>query len=174
MLIDTKEYPTQLHLDYFGLFGKQKFYYNLNTRILVKPTRALWTSSLYPKGKKVLSDWMEWCEDEGYLYGEPDYIHLKALPDSKIFQIDGYNDLAYLFEKYGLFYDHELQKKRITKSLTLPNMVELDFHSIAVDYDILWLTKKGQIETHLSMPYNLYGWDCESSVWLRDKFEVIA
>lgn len=59
MLIDTKEYPMQLHLDYFGLFGTRKFHYNLGTRIFVKPIKALWTSSVIANRGKVTTDWIE-------------------------------------------------------------------------------------------------------------------
>lgn len=73
-----------------------------------------------------------------------------------------------------MFYSREFKKLKIDYSKQLLGLVELNFEMIAVDWDIIWLTKQGMRETHLTMPFNLYGWDCESSVWLRDKFEVIA
>jgi len=37
-----------------------------------------------------------------------------------------------------------------------------NFELLATMCDAIWLTEKGQNETHLSYPISLYGWDCES------------
>lgn len=44
--------------------------------------------------------------------------------------------------------------------------------AIAKKYDAVHLTSEGQWRTRHSTP-NLYGWDCESTLWLRWKFEKV-
>lgn len=38
-----------------------------------------------------------------------------------------------------------------------------------IKYEAIWLTAKGQSETHYSNPTNLYGWDCESVLIMNSK-----
>lgn len=105
----------------------------------VKPKGGLWTSPINSNW-----GWKDWCESENFRdCNEANSFKLKFKPDAKIIIIDSLKDLLGL-PKYNY---HEKQYP--------------DFELLATMCDAIWLTEKGQNETHLSHP-SLYGWDCES------------
>ena len=115
-----------------------------------KPKGGLWTSPINSN-----YGWKEWCEAENFrdCFFENSF-KLKLKDDAKIFIIDSLSDLqkAPLVDfKIGEHYQKQY----------------LNFELIANSYDAIWLTEKGQHQTHLSYPLSLYGWDCESVLILN-------
>lgn len=127
----------------------------------IKPKGGIWTSTYTPK-KKYLSAWYEWCAIEIPGWIEPPcYFYILYPKDTaKIYTINSYEDLEKLHQNG---FGH-----------TLVFLKYLDFEKIAKVYDAIHLTAKGQWRTRLSIPYSLYGWDCESTLWFRDVFEKIT
>lgn len=105
----------------------------------IKPKGGLWTSPINSKW-----GWKDWCKSENFRdCDEMNSFKLKFKPDTKIILIDGLDDLL------------NLPKYIIEEKYP-------DFALLAAICDAIWLTEKGQHETHLSYPMSLYGWDCES------------
>jgi hypothetical protein len=113
----------------------------------VKPKRegGLWTSPIDSKW-----GWKDWNDCEQFRdCDERNSFTVCLKSNAKIYVIDSLEDLknSPLREGYS---------KRV-----------LDFEVIAQSYDAIWLTEKGQNETHLSYPIDLYGWDCETVLILN-------
>ena len=66
----------------------------------------------------------------------------------------------------GLLKGYSLNRGRAEDHFFQP----LDFERMAADFDAVHLTDEGQWATRLTQP-SLYGWDCESTCWLRWAFE---
>jgi hypothetical protein len=113
----------------------------------VKPKRGggLWTSPIDSKW-----GWKDWNNDSDFRDCDVKKSFTVCLKsDAKIFVIDSLDDLKKSPLIDGCF-------ARV-----------LDFELIAQNYDAIWLTEKGQNETHLSYPIDLYGWDCETVLVLN-------
>ena len=113
----------------------------------VKPNRegGLWTSPVDSKW-----GWKDWNDCEQFRdCDERNSFTVRLKSDAKIFVIDSLEDLKNSPLRDGY-------SKRV-----------LDFEFIAQNYDAIWLTEKGQNETHLSYPIDLYGWDCETVLILN-------
>lgn len=111
----------------------------------VKPDGGLWTSPINSNW-----GWKDWCLSENFRdCNEANSFKLKFKPDAKIMIIDSLKDLLDL-PKCNIDYGVNFKKE-------YP-----DFELLATMYDAIWLTEKGQHETHLSFPISLYGWDCET------------
>lgn len=118
---------------------------------------GLWTSPPHPTHG---SHWIDWCVNESF--GErPFHLwELVATEPVNAFVVDTYADLQALYDRFGIGeneYDHGF-----------------DFEAIGREYDALHLTDEGQWRTRLSMPLNLYGWDCESTLWFRWVFSQVT
>jgi hypothetical protein len=86
---------------------------------------------------------------------------------ANIFVIDSLEDLQ------DLLYTHRLDTPGWTGSSGVYYQDEyLDFEELARDYDALHLTVRGQWKTRMTRP-NLYGWDVESTLWFRWKFNRV-
>ena len=121
-----------------------------------KPLGGLWTSTYQPYGE-YQSRWIEWCyENIQKDWVGNDCILLDINQDARIFRIDEYQDLKNLYSLYPLNTGADRTK-------------QLDFEMMKPDWDIIWLTHKGQLNTMRSSVLNLYGWDCESSLFLNNK-----
>ncbi len=116
---------------------------------------GLWTSTF---DEHHGSDWVQWslgeefrCDRESASWQtwllDPD-------PAARVVDIDSYADLAALVAAY-------------------PGGDYPAWHDIAVDFDAVHLSERGQWATRLSGPFNLYGWDCESTLWLRWAFAAV-
>jgi hypothetical protein len=130
----------------------------------VKPRGGFWTSSLTDTGR---SGWIDWCLSEGYQGPEFDLWHLDPDPDARVYTIDTYDDLLRLGNRYPPVCDHERECDR----LSLGSGV--GWRQVATDYDAVRVTEEGQWATRLSHPFNLYGWDCEATVWFRWRFTAV-
>ena len=117
-----------------------------------KPMGGFWTSPVDSK-----YSWKDWCEDAEY--GGSDFsksfiIELKD--DAKILKIDSESDLLKLPIVKDSMYSNPFRDRGY-----------LDFEKIASEYDAIWLTYDGLLETKWSEPVDTYGWDCESVLILN-------
>ena len=129
-------------------YGSTKYNPKKFTRIQnenwVKPKGGLWTSPINSEWA-----WKHWCESEQFRECDEQNSFVVELNDNaNILVIDSLNDLKKI-PMIRWFKDYP------------------DFETIAGQYDAIWLTAKGQNETHLSHPLSLYGWDCESVLILH-------
>ena len=128
----------------------------------IKPYGGLWTSTLM-KNSEFNSSWEETAHKQGMFdLSDLDVYSIEFDPSSKVYVIDDLQDLKNLLAMghksscFGFSY--------------------LDFEKLMRDYDAIHLTDEGQWETRLTQP-NLYGWDCECTLWLNPKirkFEKIG
>lgn len=128
-----------------------------------KPDRGgLWTSTYFDFHP--FSAWGDWCqENEWSLDVDLRLFTLEPESGARVYEVNSYEDLVWLFTIYGRDPKNPIGMLYRTER-------ELVWENIAADYDAVHLTEQGQYETHLSMPYDLYGWDCESTLWLRWAF----
>lgn len=109
---------------------------------------------------------MQWCLEEQYGRGRSDDGSfaecwlLDPRPDARIFTICCYADLHNLVGRYPN------SEQRSYGAIAYP-----DWEAIACDYDGVRLTEMGQWDTRLSDPFDLYTWDCESTLWFRWAFD---
>lgn len=130
-----------------------------------KPEGGLWTSTLVDG----ISDWIRWCRGEGF--GNVDDVPwwtLEPEPGATLLQIDGWDDLDLMMRVYG----------RSWGPIAGMNRKSLDFDAIKqAGYAGVNLTEHGARECHFGdwmSGYSLNAWDCESTVWLRWSFAVVA
>jgi hypothetical protein len=129
-----------------------------------KPAKGtgLWTSTA---GEEC--SWIEWMKGEGW-WPKRDSARLWLLdpdPAARIFEIDQAVDLNELASKFrrsggpGLA-DYIAREPR------------LDWEAIAREYDAVHLTSRGEAQLHIRLDGgpDLYGWDCESTIWFRWRF----
>jgi hypothetical protein len=124
--------------------------------IWVKPKDGgVWSSSFIPRGE-FCSGWHEWTQRNEFMKFELDQCWMLT-PDSdaRIYQVNTLEDLVWLVKNYAVDYRE----------------TDLDWTKIAKDFDAVRLTEGGQWATRLTHP-NLYGWDAESTVWLKPRFTV--
>lgn len=123
----------------------KELFNSIKNCIYTKPTGGLWASP-YTPNKEFKSDWIRWCSSEmpDWLSNYGVLITLKS--NSKGIMIDNYLDLNKLHNAYPGDY-----------SFNLPC---INFEAIAREYDVIYLSRKGEIETRYTQP-SFYGWDCE-------------
>lgn len=130
-----------------------------------KPKGGLWTSSY---SREHGSDWIRWCESEdfrvpGTWHGPSTWRGWLLEPDefARVLVIDSLRTLRSVLKQYWRL------------SLFAPiDSPKLDFEKLAQDFDAVSLTEKAEWATRHSEP-NLYGWDCESTVWFRWCFTTV-
>lgn len=136
----------------------------------VKPKGCLWTSSWL--GEDDGSGWTQWCIGESF--GGPEWGNcwlVEPSLDARVYEIDFYSDLEQLIAEYGhtWYLDTECRY-----SETRPDWVK-----VAQDFDAVHMTDEGQWRTRGFYPGrsvnapDLYGWDCESTLWFRWAFESV-
>lgn len=109
-----------------------------------KPEGGLWTCP-----KNSTWGWKEWATNEGFTETtDENSFELLLKEGAKLFIIDSLQDL--------------LNAPLFVFQVESFSQQYLDFELLATKYDAIWLTEKGQNETHHSYPTNLYGWDCET------------
>lgn len=124
---------------------------------VAKPGNAgFWTSS--PTDH--ISGFAEWCASEGFGARQRQLWHLTPEPDAVLAEVDSYEDLEALHAAYGL-------TQHLSGTYELHG---LDWFAISQDFAGVHLTEEGQWRTRLTQPLNLYGWDFESTCWLRWAF----
>lgn len=139
-----------------------------------KPEGGLWTSTYDPEYG---SDWIRWCLAEDFHVPRGGWHSWLLTPRTKpnlprvsVVTIKSAMDLACLLQQFGRnpFPDIDSAKYGIPQAL-MPDYEKL----AAWAFDAVHLTEEGQWKTRHSMPHNLYGWDCESTVWLNWAFEKV-
>lgn len=135
---------------------QERFNRPTNTdRPVHKPDGGLWTSTLRDDGSCA---WLDWCR--GADWGPEEDAHLYALEpaaDISVLEIDSAEDLTRALEKW----------ERDNYPISIYRL--LDFEALAEEYDAIHLTERGVWQTRFSIP-GFYGWDCESTLWLRWAF----
>jgi hypothetical protein len=123
-----------------------------------KPHGGLWTSTY---NSEYGSDWIRWCKSENFSDHFDGFI-LYPKGDAKILIVDTVEDLRNIFGQY------------MVKDNPMAHMMPaIDFEAISKDYDAMSITEEGQWRTRFSHPYNMYGWDCESTVWFNWCFDKV-
>lgn len=173
---------TQLHITSFDTISDQVFVGVRNSErsaLIKKPWRGtgLWTSSWRAETQD--SAWIEWCRDNhfGHPY-DKNWFPLTPKNDAKLYVIDGLADLIDLLRDYK-WIPSMLEKMNddmkgfqrhinaMANDYGTRYFTGIDFERLSQEYDGLWLTEKGNAETHLSYPHDLNGWDCESVLWFH-------
>lgn len=130
----------------------------------IKPHGGLWTATLTVDADEVVVDtsWASWCRSEGF--ANPTAPVTVVIPDrdATVYVIDTVADLKALEEA---FYH--------PSPLGVAMWPQLSWERVATELDSIWLTDAGQWATRFSQP-GLYGWDCETVLWLKPRFTVGA
>ncbi len=149
--------PPQLHVYKSNYNNKLiKTVFPIINKQWVKPLGGIWTSTL-SRGK---SDWVRWCIESGMDHWVEDCINYVLFPRKcNVITISSLEDLEKLIARFP------------TKIMTGND--HICFETVAKYYDAIHLTSKGLRECHLSYPYDLYGWDCESTIWFRWCFKKV-
>ncbi len=132
-------------------YGADQFDSNLFQPIqndFIKPIGGLWASPVNSE-----YGWIDWCKTEIFNYksGKGLGINFSFFYSGNIFVIDSLADVV----------EMPWQKNIIMTP---------DFEKMVINgIDAIFLTEKGQIETRLSYPYSLYGWDCECVLIMNPK-----
>lgn len=131
---------------------------------------GLWTSTWL--GLPSICGWAEWCGHEDFAGPEYQVFLLTPAPAAKVYEIDTMADLLALLDAYGA--QGEMFRV-LGRSGMFP---EMDFDRFVADgYVGVHLTDEGQWRTRgmdsgINDP-NLYGWDCESTLWCRWAFTEV-
>lgn len=126
----------------------------------VKPHGGMWTSTWDPDFG---SGWIDWCVGESF--GSPPFDVWLLTPDpaARLYIVDSLASLTALVEQFP-GRNHLPGSPR-----EYPNWT-----AVAEVYDGVSLTDEGQWATRLSHPVNLYGWDCECTLWFRWMFTDVG
>lgn len=135
-----------------------------------KPLHGFWTSTYHGQHG---SGWCQWCLSEEFEVERSDPTFrvwtLEPDPEARIYTIDKHADLKRLCQLYGRTRTWGEDSPYGPYHDTYP-----DWSLVAEFYDGVHMTEKGQGETRLTRPLNLYGWDCECTLWFRWKFTAVA
>jgi hypothetical protein len=134
-----------------------------------KPFGGLWTSTLDDDGS---CDWARWCRDEQWRdVDHAAWWELRAITDAPVIEIDTYADLEHLMVAYGM----ATENANYLDDPDDPSFQVIDFAALIRDGFVgIHLTEQGQQATRYSLPYTLYGWDCESTIWFDWAFGEVS
>lgn len=129
-----------------------------------KPPQALWTSTY--TGPVHGSDWVQWCLDEDFSVPESGaWRSWLLVPNvsARVYIIDTLSDLVRLIGRFP------------NSDERLPDFFRHvpDWAKVSEQYDAVHLTEVGQWRTRFGVP-SMYGWDCESTAWLRWMFHRVV
>lgn len=119
-----------------------------------KPEKGgLWTSPI-----DSVFGWKDWNKMTNFVKCEDENSFTLCLKENvKIFEINSFEDLS---------------NAPLIKSII--GMYNLNYEEIEKNYDAIWLTSKGQIQTRTTYPIWLNSWDCETVFILNpDCFIVV-
>ena len=125
-----------------------------------KPKGGFWTSTWHEETHD--SAWVEWCRSTRH-YGMDEQHWWLLTPHAgiRLYTIDSLADFNQCLLDYGF------PSPNLRLGPLFAGQRVLDFEKLAGEFDGLHLTEQGNQETHLSMPNDLYAWDCESTLWFR-------
>jgi len=116
-----------------------------------KAKGGLWTS---PVGSR--HSWRHWCRSEHFRIDELKHRVQLVIDETDLIVVDNEADLTRLHFK--------------ARYPNLPLISSYpDYEKITKTHTGIWLTTEGQWRTRLIFPCNLYGWDCETILILRDE-----
>lgn len=129
-----------------------------------KPSGGFWTSTyLGDHG----SGWTNWCLGEQFdcSRDNPRWRAwlLHPCPGARVYVIDTLADLHALVNRF--YHERRYPSGHIS---AYPH-----WERVAEEYDGVRLTEEGVWRTRLTFPTDLYGWDCESTLWLRWAFDRV-
>lgn len=136
-----------------------------NGNIRIKPYGGIWASPVDSK-----YGWDRWCKEEDFR--DIDKLvkvemEIEILEDKNLIIIDSKKDLNKL-----IWTPLPIVKDLAEKLGLVPpfGMEIIDFVAMKdKGIDAIWLTEKGQWDTRLCYPRNLYGWDCECILILSER-----
>jgi hypothetical protein len=111
---------------------------------------------------------VQWCLREDFNVphsGEFNSWVLIPNKNSNLYIIDSWDDAKVLFDLYSYQPMEDWTE-----------MLMLDFTKMPEEWDGIHLTARGQEETRFDFNMtgvNLYGWDCESTIWFNFNFEKV-
>lgn len=148
---------TQLHLSGSATLAKRVVPV-INDPFLPKPQGGFWTSTFLDGS----GGWARFCESEDFRdVTAQHWFLLEVDPTARVYMIAGLTDLQALLADFTV------------EQPAYSTFRRLDFERLSERYDGINLTEEGQWATRLSRD-NLYGWDCESTLWFRWKFTSVA
>ncbi|WP_207893695.1 hypothetical protein [Tepidibacillus fermentans] len=161
----VKDLKSQLHV-ITNKLSKEKMKPVKNNNF-IKPTGGLWTSTYHPIYG---SEWVQYSMNiGGILLPDSEFWDGYLLiphKNARLFIIDGYQDLKELMDNF------KIEMKLRNPSFYSPREdFTIDFEKLQKEYDGIQLTKKGLAETKTTYPFNLDGWDVESTIWFRWVFK---
>lgn len=159
--------PMQLHaLDSENTWSDD-FEYDLTPDSRNKPVRGFWTST-YTPDEDFPSDWLRWCDGEQFR-SWPKHLLIKPHEDARVCSVVSLKMLM------------RLPHRTLRSRGGVPLGVVLDFPRIAEHWDAVHLPEDmvyalrydnhDEAGNELS---NFYAWDCESTVWLRKKWDLVG
>tara|TARA_R100000458_G_C8277761_1_gene253413 strand:+ start:5665 stop:6255 length:591 start_codon:yes stop_codon:yes gene_type:complete len=135
----------------------------------VKPESGtgVWTSTMLEEKEGCMSDWHRWMAWDMPSWIGHEGIRIWIKRTARIYMVDSVKDYNALIESYPakVYSDNGWGQMVLTEE---ENYV--DFVKMSQDFDIFWLTERGQVETRYGSN-NLYGWDAESSLMLNNVIE---
>jgi hypothetical protein len=108
---------------------------------------------------------MDWCIGESFSVPENGVwkgVILTPAADAKVLVIDSAQDLTEVLSWASIVYP----EFSVFGSF-------IDFEKVSTKYDAINLTHEGQQRTRFVDFGNMYGWDCESTIWFRWKFDSV-
>ena len=148
-----------------GDYDPKKFEKIKNRQSFCKPFGGLWSSPVDSEW-----GWRQWVECEMPSWKEiidSSGFKFKMKPESKIYVIDSVVDLIRVPHKVRDF----------CLMSYFPNKQLIDFEKMSIEYDAILLTISGESDTRWSETeygMDLYGWDCETLLVLRNEnIEVV-
>lgn len=132
-----------------------------NSHVKPKAGCGLWTSTYTPHDDTP-SGWYEWCVYNQQNWNGNEGVLVTVKNNARVCTINSYEDLLHLIEEYPFCNGDSMSWDNTPKTY-------LNFVMMKKDFDIIHLTWEGQHQTHFtSSPFDLYGWDCESSLHLNN------
>jgi hypothetical protein len=128
--------------------------------LLLKPAGGLWICP-YTPNDEYISPWHEWCTNENFRQDREGTI-IALSEELRVYVIDSQRDLIAFIDEVG-----EAKKMKGLEHFKLWKCP--DYEEAAKEYDLIYLTERGQWATHLPLinpEYTLYGWDCACALVL--------
>lgn len=140
-------------VEHFGSDKLQPIAPVKNASYWVKPKRGgLWTSPV-----DSCFSWKDWCISESFNLGNLERSFKLDITVDNMLLIDSYKDL-----------EEKMVNTHLMK-IVHQGVGEVDFETMSLHYDGMWLTMNGQEETRFARPFHLYGWDCETVLLFNEK-----